>query len=182
MIQQDTILFVTLFVYGPDRRPTWYVGSSVAFTGAAGGTETYTGELFATTGTPFGATPFDPASVTANAVGTFTFRGHADGTATISYTVNSAPVTKNVVRQTWRANAVAATQYVGSTSYVRSGCSNASNNGPQADRAIYTLTINGGSFALVEDNGSEGACNWNGNYTQAGRLGAVTGTVRCETT
>jgi hypothetical protein len=179
VIQQDTILFVTLFVYGADRRPTWYVGPAVAFSGASGGGETYSGDLFTTTGPPLG-TPFDPNAVVATAVGNFTFRGNADGTASISYTVNGTPVSKDVVRQTWRANAIAATQYYGATSYTRSGCSNPSMNGPQNDRATYTLTITSATFTLFEDNGPEGACSWNGSYTQGGRLGSVSGTVQCE--
>jgi hypothetical protein len=185
VIQQDTILFVTLFVYGPDRRATWYVGPSITFSGTSNGADSYTGELYSTTGTPFGTTPFDANSVAATPVGTLTFIGRADGTATLTYTVSGTQVTKAVGRQTWRANTIAATQYFGATSYVRSQCANPAQNGPENDNALYTLTVTSSAFTLVEDNGTspQGVrliCNWNGTYSQEGRLGRATGTVTCE--
>jgi len=92
-----------------------------------------------------------------------------------------------VTRQTWRANSIAATTYVGSASFVRSQCANPSENGPEpgGPPTTYTLTVTSNTFTLHEDSGrnSQGVllfCNWNGTYTQAGRLGAVTGTVACE--
>lgn len=185
VIQQDTILFVTLFVYGPDRRATWYVGPAITYASTANGAESYTGDLYSTTGTPFGTTPFDPGSVVATPVGTLTFTGRADGTATLTYTVSGTQVTKTIGRQTWRANTIAATQYVGSTSYIRSQCSNPAQNGAENDNALYTLTVTNSTFTLVEDNGTntQGVrliCNWNGTYSQEGRLGRATGTTVCE--
>jgi hypothetical protein len=185
VIQQDTILFVTLFVYGTDRRATWYVGSDVVYTGTSNGADSYSGPLYSTTGTPFGTTPFDSGSVVATTVGTVTFTGRADGTATLAYTVNGTTVTKTVTRQTWRANSIPSTQYYGVTSYTRSQCSSAGQNGPQNDNAIYTLTVTTNAFQLVEDNGTNNQgvrliCNWIGTYSQAGRLGSATGTTTCE--
>src|SRR5688572_5799510 len=50
--QQGDVLFVTLFVYGPDNTPHWYVAPAVAATGA----NTFGGALFTVgTGTWFGA-------------------------------------------------------------------------------------------------------------------------------
>jgi len=185
VIQQDTILFITLFVYGTDRRATWYVASDVTHTGTSNGVDTYSGALYSTTGTPFGTNPFDPTSVAATAVGTLTFSGRADGSAALTYTVSGTTVTKTVTRQTWRANSIASTQYHGVTSYVRSQCANPSQNSPQSDQASYTLTVTSNAFTLVEDNGTntQGVrliCNWVGTYSQAGRLGGATGTVTCE--
>jgi len=185
VIQQDRILFITLFVYGTDRRATWYVASDVTHTGTSNGVDTYSGALYSTTGTPFGTNPFDPASVAATAVGTLTFTGRADGTATLAYTVSGTTVTKTVTRQTWRANSIESTVYYGATSYVRSQCANPGQNGTENDTAIYTLTVTSNSFRLVEDNGTNNQgvrliCNWIGTYSQAGRLGSVTGVATCE--
>lgn len=184
VIQQDTILFITLFVYGPDGRPVWYVAPAVALTGSSGGVDTYSGELYATTGTPFGTVPFNPASVTVTAVGTLTFTGSSSG-ATLSYTVSGIPVTKSVVRQTWRTNVVPSTQYTGATSYTRSQCAISGRNGPVVDRANYTFIIGTNTFSMVEENFGEdgrpsGICRWNGTYSQTGRLGRSTGTATCE--
>lgn len=184
VIHQDTILFITLFIYGADRKPTWYVASDVGYVGTnASGDDTYRGELYLTSGSPFNAVPFDAASTTRSSVGSITFTGLAAGGANVSYTVNgvsNGPVTKSTARVTWRNNVVNGVQYVGSTSYTRSQCPNPAENGPQVDRATYTLTVTGETLKLVEDNGPGKICNWNGTYTQSGRLGQSTGTTVCE--
>jgi hypothetical protein len=184
VVHQDTILFVTLFIYGTDRKPTWYVASNVAYVSTnTAGDDVFRGDLYQTNGSAFNAATFDPTSTTVATVGTLTFTGLASGGATVSYTVNgvsSGNIAKSVVRQTWRVNAITATQYQGATSYTRSACNNPSLNGNVTDSAVYTLTITGATLKLVEDNGPGQICNWNGNYTQEGRFGKSTGTVVCE--
>ena len=102
VMQQEQILFITLFIYGTNGQPTWFVASNAAFTGAnSAGDRTYTGALYATTATPFSTTPFNPSSVTVAQVGTITFVGRADGTATVTYTASGSTVNKTVARQTW---------------------------------------------------------------------------------
>src|SRR4051794_3341309 len=66
VIQQSSVLFITIFVYGPDGRPTWYVASDTRF--VAGTAVKYTGPLYATTGPYFGGT-FNPNAVSARQVG-----------------------------------------------------------------------------------------------------------------
>lgn len=184
VIQQDSVLFITIFLYGADGRPTWYVAPAVSYVSSNGaGDDTYRGDLYQTTGTPFTAPSFNPGATNSTIVGTLTFTGLAAGGATLSYNVNgltTGNLTKSLARQTWRTNAVNGVQYVGSTSYVRSQCLNPGMNGAQVDGATYTLTVTNGTLRLVEDNGPGGICNWNGNYTQAGRYGQSTGTVICE--
>lgn len=183
VIHQDRILFVTLFVYGPDRRPTWYVGPSVAYSSTnAQGEEIFTGDLYATMGTPFNAGAFDPATVTVAKVGTLTFVGRANGNSSVSYTVNdvvvaNASVAKSVVRQTWAANVVTAARYKGYSNYTRTGCSNPSDNGVishSADIGELTITNSAFTMSLVEP---DDRVTLAGNYAQAGRMGSSVGTV-----
>jgi hypothetical protein len=157
----------------------------VGYVSSAGGSDTYSGDLLATTGSPFSANPYNPSAFTFTSVGNITFTGNADGSATITYSVSGAQVSKRVTRQTWRANTIASTSYFGATNYVRSGCSVFAQNGPQNDQASYALTVTSNTFTLVEDNGTNNSgvrliCNWVGTYTQAGRFGAATGTTTCE--
>src|SRR5690348_1835665 len=49
VVQQDDVLFLTMFVYAPSGFPTWFVGSNTAFSGKSGNALVYTGPLYATT-------------------------------------------------------------------------------------------------------------------------------------
>lgn len=187
VIQQEQILFATLFIYGTGGAPTWYVASSVAFVSAnAAGDRTYTGPLYATTGTPFSTTPYNPGAVTVAAVGSITFVGRADGTATVQYTANSSSVSKTVVRQTWAQPTFTlstATPYVGAQSSSTSGCTVASNNGPgNSTHSSLALYINANTMR-VEINSPPtdgGLCTFqSANYVQGGRFGRATLTGTC---
>jgi hypothetical protein len=190
VIQQERILFITLFIYGPDRRPTWLVGPAVTYSSTdSNGNEIYTGDLYATTGTPFNTTPFDASSVTVTRVGSITFTGRSNGNASVSYTVESGStgtgtVTKNVVRQTWSGTNVGATTYFGGVNLVNSNCAAASDNGLANVRADLTLTISGTSLTLLfttlkPGGGVDQQCRLLGNYTQSGRSGSSTGKIQC---
>jgi hypothetical protein len=186
VIQQEQILFITLFIYGANNQPTWFVASSTTFASASGGDRTYTGPLYATTGTPFSTNPFNPASVTVAQVGTITFVGKADGTATVSYTASGSTVNKTVVRQTWaqpQFTLNVATPYTGANSSTATGCTVASNNGPSNgtfdQMALY---INGSAMRLelTTPPTDAGNCAFQAsNYVQEGRYGKATMTGTC---
>lgn len=189
VIHQERILFVTLFVYGSDRRPTWFVGPAVTYTSTdSSGAQTYTGDLYATTGTPFSTVPFDTSSVTVTRVGSITFTGKADGTASVTYSVTSGTagtgtVTKTVTRQTWANTSVSGTYY-GVVDTVNSACTPASDNGASRNFANISLATTGQSLSLqfttLNANGSvSDTCRLVGNYTQSGRYGSSTGVVQC---
>src|SRR5512140_549730 len=190
VIQQERVLFVTLFIYGSDRRPTWLVGPAVTYARSeSGGAEVYTGDLYATTGTPFSTAAFDPTSVTVTRVGSITFTGRADGTASVTYTVESGAagtgtVTKNATRQTWAGTSVADATYFGGLDFVNSACALASDNGETRRHADISLTISGTSltmqFTMLNANGTvDEACRLQGTYTQTGRAGSSAGTIQC---
>jgi hypothetical protein len=173
VIQQNEILFVTLFVYGPDGTARWYVGPAVG----PSGTNTFTGPLYSATGSYFGA-PFNP--ITATQVGSITFNFTSTTTGTLAYNVGSVNVTKNIVRQTWRNDNLAG-HYIGGTVSFGAGCGG---NGGILISGEMTVTHSqpniGMSVSFVTAGGQQGQCNYGGTYSQTGSVGAITGgTYNC---
>ena len=186
VIQQEQTLFITLFIYGATSQPTWFVASGATFTSTAGGDRTYTGPLYATTGTPFSTTPFNPGATTVAQVGTITFVGKADGTATVAYTANGSTVNKAVTRQTWAQpnfTLNVATSYAAAQSSTATGCTNAANNGSQnSTYSQMALYINAATMRLeiTTPPTDAGLCTLQGsNYVQEGRYGKATLSGRC---
>ncbi|HSS27803.1 MAG TPA: hypothetical protein VLL50_07585, partial [Usitatibacter sp.] len=58
LVQRDNTIFATLFVYGQNNQPTWYV-STMQHSASL----TWTGPLYATTGPWFGTVPFNANNV-----------------------------------------------------------------------------------------------------------------------
>ena len=93
LTQNDGVIFITFFIYGTDNKPVWYV--AIAYVDANGN---YSGTLYSTTGTYFGA-PW--AGYTATAAGIATFAPTDASHGTLTYTLNGGPtVVKSIVRQT----------------------------------------------------------------------------------
>lgn len=173
MAQQGDIIFLTLFVYGTNNQPTWYVASDMVFQGGA--TPRFTGPLYQTTGPYFGNPTFNANSVTVAAVGTATFTPTSATTGTLVYNVGNVSVTKNVQRQTFRTENIAGV-YQGATIGTYSNCQ--AGNGPYESVASFTVTQAAQSIVITEfGNGYQ--CNYTGIYTQAGRMGTITGTGSC---
>src|SRR5271168_5376017 len=96
LVQRGSVIFATLFVYGPTGSPTWYTATLYP----TGNNLTWTGALDATTGPYFETTPFNPANVVRTNVGTMTWIAQTVDTGTLQYVVNGVGVTKNVERET----------------------------------------------------------------------------------
>ena len=173
VIQQDDILFVTLFVYAPNGQPTWYVASSTVRSGSGA---IFSGPLYRTTGPYFGSGSWPAGSVQATAVGTLTFSSTQPNAATLTYSVDGVTVTKSVVRQTWDMENVAGT-YLGATAGTWSGCG-AGRDGYQESVSTFLVSQDGAAIQIREDSGGV-ACNYAGIYSQAGRLGAIQGGGLC---
>src|SRR5689334_9759101 len=82
VLQQADVLFVDVFVYGPDNRPTWYTAAAYHQPQAAG--LLFSGDLYVTSGPWFGAF-FNPNAVFARKVGTLQFDASSTDTATLTY-------------------------------------------------------------------------------------------------
>jgi len=100
VVQQVETAFVTLFVYGADGKPTWYVAPAARIThyGTAG--PLFTGALYTTLG-PFHGGVFDPRQVQSRAVGQVDLEVLAKDRMRVHYTADGVSVVKEVVRQTW---------------------------------------------------------------------------------
>ena len=100
--QGDTI-FATLFTYDLSGNPMWLVLANGA---RQGGGNTFTGDLYRTTGSPFNANPFLPSTASdVVAVGTMTVAFSGANTATLTYGVNGVSVTKAITKQVFGARA-----------------------------------------------------------------------------
>src|SRR5438270_4675599 len=82
VVQSNTFLFVTFFIYGPDNKPTWYTGQLV-FDGTR-----YSGGLYLTQGS-YWAVPWNPANHPATQqIGTVSLQTTDPYNATLIYSVS----------------------------------------------------------------------------------------------
>jgi hypothetical protein len=151
VIQQNTTLFITLFVYGTDGRPTWYVASDTRL--VAGTSSKYTGQLYVTSGPYFGGT-FTPNSGTVRQVGTITFDGSC-GTCNIyysmqlTYTVDGVTVNKTVRQQTWTPITIPAAGYGAMHRVSTTTCT----GGPGTNPVFMTYSVSGTTITITDANG-----------------------------
>jgi hypothetical protein len=179
VIQQGNTLFGTLFVYGNDQSARWYVASSMTPQTASAGQAKFGGKLYQTTGPFFGALAFNPTQVAVTEVGDISITFLTSTSAVLVYNVGATSVTKSVTRQTFALNTPAG-QYQGGIDAITSACATSSQNGGTATFLGFLLTnINAQSGVTMQLNyllqNSQGTCNFNGTYSQQGRLGSITG-------
>lgn len=177
--QQQEILFVTLFVYGPDRSPRWYVGPATApVTPQPAGQVAFSGLLYSTTGPAFSTPFFDPATVVPTAEGAITLTFSSPTQDVLSYTVGTTTVTKTITRQPIR-NVSLTGRYQGGMVVTASNCTNSGDNG--ATYAMGTLTVAHGvsqvtmTTAFVTPAGLSATCTYVGAFVGQGRLASLTG-------
>jgi hypothetical protein len=174
-VQQDSIIFATMFVYGPSGQPVWYSATMPATTTAL----TFAGALYVNQGSYFGTTPFNSASVTNREVGTMTVNFPSLGTATLTYAVDGTNVTKQILRQTLTSQSFNGS-FVGSlnANLVSGDCHlHALDRGKTFATTIThdrgtTIAMN---FATADDSCSMPA----GAYSQMGHFGNIQGNVTC---
>ncbi len=165
VVQSNSFLFITFFIYGADGKPTWFTGQ---VTQDASGN--FNGTLYSTTGTYY-ILPW--AGFAGGAAGTVSFQPLGPYTARLIYTVNGVgTVTKTIQRQTLTAITVGGT-YSGAQSGTYSGCTMSTTNGPYRDffdLQVTQLTSSSVTFALSYTNLS---CTFSGTLEQHGQLYSV---------
>ena len=179
VIDQTNTLFVTLFVYGADGRPAWYVASNVPLISSSTSSRTYSGALYTTTGGWFGGA-FNPLGVGVRQVGTLTFVANSPYTATLSYSVDGVNVSKSVQRQTYKHLNLSGTYY-GAMDYLN--VSSCTITGTAADPFFSSQSISatvntagsGGGISITFIDTS-GTSTFSGTYTQYGSLMYMSGT------
>ncbi|MEO8740701.1 MAG: hypothetical protein ABI537_13505 [Casimicrobiaceae bacterium] len=168
IIQSDAFMFVTYFIYGPDKKPIWYTAQLTL-----DASNNYIGKLYATTGSFYGA-PWVPGDQTTTEVGTASFQPTGPYTATFVYTVTTpaslaATVTKAIQRQPLTQITIGGT-YVGAQSGAYSGgsCNKA---GSYSDYYSLSVTQNANrTVSMVFSYNSGLSCTLAGTLTQFGKL------------
>jgi hypothetical protein len=116
LAQNASTIFATFYVYSMAGAPVWYTALLTRTVG-----ETFTGPVYATSGAAwFGAPVWVPPSATA-AVGSAAFAGLTPYRGTLTYTIDSVPVSKTIERTTLAPLNVSGT-YLGAVTGRRSNC------------------------------------------------------------
>jgi hypothetical protein len=170
LVQRGSVIFATLFVFGPGGTPTWFV-AAMDFTSNL----TWTGDLYTGTGPYFGTVPFNPANVVGTKVGTMTWAATSTGTGTLSYVVNGLPVTKFVVRQTLALDDYSGT-YLGAFHFTTTACTDPTGNASgEVPFANISITQSGQAMNITISILGLGL-TISGALTQSGQFGTVLGT------
>jgi hypothetical protein len=90
---QDSTIFATLFTYANGGAPMWLVSSNLSRQSDG----SFTGALFRVAGPAFNTVPW--TTVTATQVGTMTLRFGTDHSGTLTYTVGTTTLGKNIEKQ-----------------------------------------------------------------------------------
>ena len=161
------VIFVTMYGYGTDGKPTW----STALLRPAG--SSWTGDVYLTTGPYYGAPTFDPATVTRRIAGSMTWTSEDAVNGTIAYSIDGVSVTKKVVRQPLENDNYAGT-YLGALSWV-STCS-----GKHENVVDLTVTQVGTNVSVNWSNQTtRDSCSFSGELGQDGQFGAISGSFQC---
>jgi hypothetical protein len=167
VVQSDTFLFLTFFIYGADSKPTWFTGQVTQDSSG-----NFNGTLYSTTGTYY-LSPW--AGFAGGPAGTVSFQPSGPYTARLIYTVNGVgTVTKFIQRQTLTAITVGGT-YSGAQSGAYSNCSLSANNRAYTDFfnvQVTQLTNGTVTFAFTY---AAFNCTFSGTLVQQGQLYSVPG-------
>ena len=184
LVQRGALIFATSFVYAANGTPTWY-SALLKPPGAASDDAakalglSWSGDLYATTGTGFGAM-WNPNAFSAAKVGTMTWTPADAISGTLVYSVNGVPVTKSIVREFITFDDFSGT-YQGGIQLTQAGCTDPSKNGTFDDFANVTITQSSSqTLGLALTTATTGvSCTFQGPLTQAGHFGAASGTFVC---
>ena len=175
VLQQYDTLFVDLFVYDTNGRPTWY--TAAAYLQNQSGRTLFVGDLYTANGPWFGGF-FNPGSFTARKVGTLQFDAASTDFATLTYSVDGVFVTKPIQRQLW-AHEDFSGSYYGGLVYDQSNCGNSSSNGHVEELGPFQIDHSVVSTLTLNLQSNFGNCTIVGNYSQLGHMGTVDGTYSC---
>ena len=166
VVQSDTFIFATFFVYGSTNQPTWF--TALLSLNNAG--DQFVGSVYASTGSWFGAVPYNAALFTPIQVGTATFQPTSSQTARLTYNIGTTTVTKTIQRQTLTQIALGGS-YLGGVVAETTECANPANAGVFAAPVRLTAThFADNQFSLAVTLADESTCTLSGTLQQAGQL------------
>ncbi len=176
VVQQGETAFVTLFVYGPDERPTWYFASNAAvFAEDASGNPAFRGTLYKTMG-PWQGGPFDPSRVSVQAIGDIVIEPREGGKLYVNYFAEGARVVKLVQRQSFSQPDIGSNYH--GTFRLRQVRPGSVPHGTREYAPDVLLNLDGANvFMRVEEPLSR--CEYRGTRTMSGRFATITGQFTC---
>jgi hypothetical protein len=183
LVQSDTFVFATFFVYGPSGQPTWYTAQmtwdqpQLAFVGP----------LYTTTGTGL-TSPWVPGNFSARQVGTATFRPTQGGisvsyrgTLTYTFADSGLTFTKSIERQTLTSIDLAGSGlFTGSQYGEYYDCVAAADNNTYTDAFDLEVTQTGRDLRMQFTYAGGLSCTLSGTLEQYGSLHRINGAAyRC---
>jgi hypothetical protein len=175
VVQQSETAFVTLFVYGPDGKPTWYVASDAHVIAYAGSFPLFRGTLYRTEGSWIGA-PWQPGRVTS--AGEVQLEVLAHDRMRVHYTADGVTGNKEVRRFSFQ-------QPVEFAHYVAQYNLRQARAGQpfgtlylQADTTLHLDSESGQGLMRVDDHLGR-RCDYRGPYRQTGKLIRFAGGFTC---
>lgn len=167
LVQRGSVIFATLFVYGPSGAPTWYTATLDYTTNFV-----WTGDLYATTGDYFTLVPFNPSDVKLTNVGTMTWQSQTVNTGMLTYVVGANTVVKNMVRQTLVLDDYSG-HYGGGVHTAISGCTNPALNGTVENIGVVNITQDGSAITMQSLPTAGVGCTYVGTLTEFGQMGEI---------
>ena len=175
MLQQADVLFIDLFVCGPDNRPTFF--TAAAYYQPQSGTTLFSGDLYESTGPWFGAF-FNPPAWQTRKVGTLQFDASSTDFATLTYSVDGVLVSKSIQRQLWAYEDFTGSYY-GGLVYDQSACVNSGDNGHVEELGSFQIVHRADNSLTLTLESNFGNCTVTGNYSQRGHMGTVDASYAC---
>jgi hypothetical protein len=171
--QSNNFIFATFFIYGQDKKPTWYTAHMTW-----DGLTKFTGPLYLHQGSYY-ADPWNPADHPNDPppAGTATFTPSTTNNyqGTLTYTVTGVGTVTKAIERLPLTPMLLAGNYVGGQAGAYSGCTSNSSNNLYQD--FYTLQVtqagNGVSMKFSFTGGSLLVCTLAGTFVQTGQLGGI---------
>lgn len=174
IVQRGSVIFLTMYVYDPMTAPIFYTATLVYQ-----GNFVWTGDLYLTHGSWFGARPYNPIALGFRKVGTMTWTAMTVTSGQLKYNVDGVFIVKNPTRLLLVYDDFSG-HYGGGFHQITNGCQNPAFNGTAVKtKGTLDITQSGQSIALVAVPSSGASCTYNGALTQAGQMGTLTGTYAC---
>lgn len=176
LVHRGSIIFATMFVYDSSRVPIWYGGTLYP----TGGSFTWSGDNYETSGPWFGNVPYNPAQFTSRIVGSMSWVATSTSTGTLTYTVDGVMVTKLLTRQTLVYDDFSGT-FQGAIHRASSNCANPANNTTSELAAGLFIDQVNTSMSVTTSDAQGVMCTYSGTLSQAGQMGAIDGIFSCNT-
>lgn len=174
MVERGNAIYATMYVYDANGNPVWYTSLM-----NPQGNLSWTGDLYATNGSWFGAVPYMASSFKVQKVGTMTWTASDLVSGTLAYSVNGTQVSKNIVRFYLATDDFSGT-YLGAIHSVLTGCTDPMANKTSEPFQNFSVVQTGATLQLTTTEPGKPACTFAGTLTQAGKFGSVTGQFTCE--